>query len=274
MISLMLYAIVQIIVEMVPVSSSGHVMLLQYFFEWCGHAALPIEEWYDHFLHGPTLIILMIYFSNEWLKILQPLWHGCMQRTASWWRLISLVGKIVLYIGLADCATALMYLTFKKWLDVSGIALNHSAVMVGMCVTMALLLSTIGLKKRPKHALTWKHALLLGFVQGCAFFPGLSRFGSTYVVARWLGLSHRRAFQFSFAMFVPFIVVAFLWNGIPGMMHHSDVVASVLLPCLCATVCAYFIFGLVERMAVRGYWYYLGWYMLLPLSLMCWMVLR
>ncbi|MFA6526875.1 MAG: undecaprenyl-diphosphate phosphatase [Candidatus Babeliales bacterium] len=274
MISLMLYAIVQIIIEMVPVSSSGHVLVMQHFLAWNGWQALPMPEWYDHFLHGPTLVILMIYFSKDWLGVCTYLVRGAVRKTASWWRMARVVGRVVMYVCLADGVTACMYLTFKKWLDGVGVSLSPWAVIAGMAVTMVLLLSTLLLNNDAPKKISRGKALMLGFVQGCAFFPGVSRFGSTYVIARWLGIGHRRAFQFSFAMFVPFIIVAFAGHGVPGMLHNWDIVAAVLVPCLCATVLAYTTFDGVERLAACGKWYYLGLYMLLPLLLMMGMVLR
>ena len=266
MLSLILYAVIQIIIEMVPVSSSGHVLLIHHFLAWSGWQTLPLEEWFDHFLHGPTLVILMIYFAKDWMGILQHSMCGILRPTASWWRMVRVVSKMVLYISLADGVTAVMYLTLKRWLESTGLALHPYVVMAGMAMTMLLLLSTYLLRKNGDSVLTASKAMLLGLVQGCAFLPGLSRFGSTYVIARWLGIGHRRAFQFSFAMFVPLIIVAFGGHGIPGMVHHWPVAATVFIPCVCAAVLAYYVFGLVERLAISGRWYYLGWYMAIPIS--------
>jgi undecaprenyl pyrophosphate phosphatase UppP len=152
-------------------------------------------------------------------------------------------------------------------LYVKEVAQYPYAAIAGMVVTMGLLFSTAFLKQRSHSGLSWQKALALGCIQGCAFL-GPSRLASTYVIARWLGIPHRRAFQFSFAIFVPLIVAAFVFHGIPGMLCHKDVVSSLIAPCLCASVVAYVIFGWVEHLAVRGCWYYLGWYMFLPVSFM------
>lgn len=262
------YAVIQIITEMLPISSSGHVMLAQHGLLWFGIPTEPIPEWFDHFLHGPTLLILALYFSRDWVWITKGLVRGCLRRTAGWWRLVRVIGKIMFYVGLADGVTACMYLTYKKWLEVSGIAQHPYVMVVGMAITMVVLASSAFVPRSGKHTLTKGSAALLGFVQGLAFLPGLSRFGSTYVVARWLGISHRKALQFSFVMFIPLIVAAFAFHGIPGAVVHPDVAVRVVLPCLGASIIAYAVFGFVDWLAGTGRLQYLALYMLLPIYLM------
>lgn len=263
-----LYAFTQIIIEMLPVSSSGHVLLLTSVLKRIGVDASAIPVWYDHFLHGPMLVLVALYFRQAWFLPIKTLIRGWWSNNHYWKRLAGVIGKIVLFVGCADTVTACMYLTFKQALDASGISVSPIAVVIGMSLTAGLLFSTFWLPSSVTGKFSWQTSLVLGFVQGCAFFPGLSRFGSTYVAARWLGISHRRALQSSFALFVPFVIIAFIFHGVPGALQHGDVIASVLLPCIVASVLAYAVFVWIDWLAARGKWYWLGWYMFLPIGLL------
>ena len=120
----MVFAAFQLIIESLPISSSGHVKLLQFFLERSGHYITEgLSEALDHALHGPTLLILAIYFRAQWLPLLSAILKSltsylrarCVitdlpfsQRT-----LLALVARIVGMVIIADCITALGYFLFR-----------------------------------------------------------------------------------------------------------------------------------------------------------------
>jgi undecaprenyl-diphosphatase len=291
MIDILLLGAVQIIIEALPISSSGHVMVMQRLLAWFGFARIGWEEWFDNLMHAPTLIILLIFFRREWISPLLLLVKGIFKRTASWRRLARIVLFVAATVFLADAATAVMYLVFKPWIIARGFDMRVGALLFGFSTTALLLLSTAFLHYRSPARLTYGKAVLLGFVQGLAFLPGLSRFGSTYVIARWCGLSHRRAFQYSFVLFIPLIIVALIGHCLPlfvrAMMVNDFTVQGVLnilttkllitsnlrigIPIIIvglgAGFVSYRLLKWVDWLGKIQRWYLLGWYMLLPILL-------
>jgi undecaprenyl pyrophosphate phosphatase UppP len=174
---------------------------------------------------------------------------------------------MVTYVVIADTITIFFYLTFKQWLTITGIATNHYALLVGFCITTSLLFSNLCIIKHVTQPLSYAKACLLGLVQGIAFFPGISRFASTYTIARWLGLNHRRALETSFLLFTPFIIVAIVGNGIPGFIHwdHHFITLELLGTVILAGLISYETFIIVDKIGKLGYMWWFGCYMFLPL---------
>ena len=123
---------IQIILECLPISSSGHIYFLQKIFfqnvEW--------TELLDHLTHAPTLLILMIFFKNDWLPLIKKLLH-IKPKCASYRRLLRIFFKIIGLVFITDCITVLFYFGFKiiAWPDLSLIA------SIGFLITGLSLLS-------------------------------------------------------------------------------------------------------------------------------------
>ncbi len=127
----------------------------------------------------------------------------------------------------------------------------------------------------PSNTHTLIIGCILGLTQGLALLPGISRFASTYVIARWLSLSPRRAMQTSFLMHLPLMGAAFLFDGIPLLLntpfwHHCTFLSH---PCpfpllvigiatIIATILAYGALFLSWRLALRNRLWVFGLYLL------------
>ena len=98
--------------------------------------------------------------------------------------------------------------------------------------------------------------------------PGISRFGTTYVVARWLSLSPRRALELSFLIEFPLILGAFLWNGVIRL--PSDLAILLVYSPFSwfvggsAAVLGYFLLRFSYRWGIEGKFWRFGVYMILP----------
>jgi undecaprenyl pyrophosphate phosphatase UppP len=269
---------VQLITESLPISSSGHVQLLQLFLQRCGYdVKAGLSEALDHGLHGPALLILAVYFRTQWVPLvratLSSLTALCRSRfvvhslTFSQRTLLCLVTRIAGMVVVADITTALGYFVFKNKLH--ALTGNHIMLLAcGFAVTM-LLLCSFGWRTDSSHTLSYPRALLIGIAQGSvALLPGISRFASTVVCARWLGISQRRALQFSFLMFAPLMLAAFVVHGVPAMLMSLSHVA--VLPWIAllggATLLAYPLFVLSCWLLSTNRWWWLGYYMMLPIA--------
>ena len=111
-------------------------------------------------------------------------------------------------------------------------------------------------------------AFILGAVQGLALLPGISRLASTFVAARWLGYSDKRALLVSCMIQVPLILAAFarsVYHLHSYNMWHCFVSWPVVVTILLATVLAAGALWLVKKTAHEHRLWLFAWYMLIPI---------
>lgn len=98
---------------------------------------------------------------------------------------------------------------------------------IGFLIT-ALLLFSLKFCTNQKLYSSWnyKNALVIGCLQACALIPGISRFGSTFVAARWCGIAPRKAFELSFLLEWPISCAAF-FKGV-YTLHAQHKLAELL----------------------------------------------
>lgn len=263
-----LYA-TQIIVESLPISSSTHVAIIDQLLAHWNYATTPFPDYIDFLLHGPTLIVLALFFRKAWLSPLISLVKPSNMHRK---RLAVIIGKIVLFTTLATLPPVIMMLgIIKPWLKETAFFAAHSTTMIGIGITM-LSLYSLRWTSDTNKPLTTAKALSLGCVQALALFPGISRFASTYIAARWLGLSPRRAFETCFLIQVPLIIAAFFYFGLRGALHDGLTVAlPTMITIIGATAIAYIALWNMWRLALHERLWILALYMPVPLMIVWWL---
>src|SRR3990172_6146444 len=176
----LLWIATQIITESLPISSSSHIKLLEIFFNW----QPDVPAHFDDFLHGPSLIVIALFFFNRWYGLL-----------LGGFQTISLLYATVVRVVIAATVTVAIYF----FLHVVPLQ-QHFPLLIGLIITMLSLFSLWWCSRDNYESPTITKAVVLGFAQGVALLPGISRLGFTYVVAHWLQWSPRHALEFSFAM--------------------------------------------------------------------------
>lgn len=249
-----IWSFLQIVLESLPVSSSGNVFLWLYLFQKYlnfnfNHAINTLD--FDFLLHGPTILVVGLYFLKDWIGYLRGLFGGA--QGVPW---------LLLYCAWADLLTAVWYAVFratgKGWFPLS----------VGFFITSGALFSLLLLPKKGRKedaTLSLYHATFLGMMQGVALLPGLSRFGITYVVGRHAGYSSVNAFRYSFLLQIPLIGAAFL-KGCYSFyfFEYKDQLLHPLfgLTILISTVLSYFALVWVGALVRKNQVYLFGWYVL------------
>lgn len=219
--------ITQGLTEFLPVSSSGHLVLLQNIF-----GINEPELLFDICLHLGTLLAVVVVFMNEIRSILRTLWSlpGLLQQSKSPAELFeeNEAVRIAVLIVAGTIPTAILGLLFHKITD----QLFGSIWLVGcmLLVTGTLLWLTrrVQLKGRPLKRVTLKDALIIGVVQGLAILPGISRSGSTISAALFLGIDREVAGRFSFLLSIPAILGA-LVVGFESEAIRSNVSGVTIL---------------------------------------------
>lgn len=199
--------ILQGITEFLPVSSSGHLVLMQRF--------LGIKEsqvFFDVMLHFGTLGAVIIVYHQLIGSLIRTGFSTLFQ--ADFYRHPRLTVtntphlKLIWLLLLGSIPTGLIALLFRDTLES---IFGKPMVVAGMLVITGLILqlSRFGQKRRqtgtPLQA--W-HTPLIGIAQGLAIIPGISRSGSTISLSLLLGLSSQTAAQYSFLLSIPAILGA------------------------------------------------------------------
>ena len=191
---LIVLCLVQGLTEFLPVSSSGHLLPFSQLFGINDNNLLL-----NLFLHTATLVAVVIVYRKVILKILknpfQPLTFKLLLSTA-----ITLVFALTYEIFNIDKYVTHFY---------------------GFCflITSILLLVTHKFQKQASivsanHELGYKSAILVGFVQGLAVLPGISRSGSTICALILAGNTEEKSAEYSFLLSIPIIIGGFIFEVI------------------------------------------------------------
>lgn len=172
--------IIQGLTEFLPVSSSGHLVIAQYFMQ-LDHP--PI--FFDVVVHAGTLLALIYYFRS---------------------RIVSLKPKTLYLIILGTLPAIITGLLIKPYLNLVFSSLH--LVIAGLLLTSTLLFTTKFTQKSKSNPLNLKSALLIGLFQAIAIIPGVSRSGASISAGLFSQLSRDDAFSFSFLLSIPAILGA------------------------------------------------------------------
>ena len=248
MLKIIILALVQGLAEFLPISSSGHLSLINHFFP-----KTPADFFLAVFLHGGTLLATIVYFWSDILKIFAGL------------RLRSKKGiesrKYLMAIIVGSIPIGILGLFLEKRAEDIFISLSLLAVMF-LITGLALAIVSLNLSFSPTHlpigerlgegkkgegSLTLFRALGIGCAQLVAVLPGISRSGSTISAGIISGLSRQEAFRFSFLLSLPAVAGAFLIEGIKAL----KVGIAVPLPQIAIGFMLSFVFGLLALHLLR-----------------------
>lgn len=208
-----LLGILQGLTEFLPVSSSGHLVLMQ--------NLLNIEEesilFFDVMLHVGTLISIFLVFYKDILNLFKPPFKT--------------MGLLIL----ATLPAAIIMLLFSK--QIEGL-FSGKFLWIGFLITAGVLLAAeyVGKKIKTARPLGIKVALIMGAAQAVAVVPGISRSGSTISGGIFAGASRDTVARFSFLMSIPVILGSGLvqiidvtnWNAVPITIVISGMLAAAL----------------------------------------------
>lgn len=240
--------ILQGLTEFLPVSSSGHLSIVQNL--W-GFESPPLG--FDLALHGATLLATLLFFWKAWWGVLAEWVSGWGkprgERGQGWktgWAILA--GTFV---------TAVVGLPLKTAVETAMSSLRIVGAL--LLVNAAILFAAGRLAERTgRHAVNLPIGLGVGLAQGMAVFPGISRSGSTISSGLYLGLSPREAFDFSFLMSLPAIAGALLletveMGGVAGFL--SGLPHGWWMGALAAFLSGLCALAALRRFVIRGKWH-------------------
>jgi undecaprenyl-diphosphatase len=188
-----LLGIVQGITEWLPVSSSGHLAILQNLF------GLGAPVLFDIMLHLGTILAVVVVFWKEILEILKAVVK---------FDFTGENGKLAIFIIVAMVPTAIIGFAFKKTFE--SLFSNLTAIGIALIITGCFLFICERFKR--KAELGFKESLLVGIAQGIAIIPGISRSGATIGTGLLLGIEKEKVAKFSFLLSIPAIIGASIFD--------------------------------------------------------------
>ena len=250
--------VVQGLTELLPVSSSAHLVLVPALLGW---DEPPIA--YAVAVHVGTALALCVYFRRDIGALLLGTGRWLLRRAASDEQAAADRENARL-VGLLLLATVPAGVVGVPLEQLVGSVFNSPAAVGAFLLGTALILFVSGRLSRGeagRRAVTWKDALGIGVAQAVALFPGISRSGATIGTGLALGLEAGTAVRFAFLMSIPVV----LGGGLVEVHHLAGAAPPVrelwlyALGAVVAGACAWVSIVLVFGAVRRGK---LGWYAL------------
>ena len=248
------FGVVQGLTEFLPVSSSGHLRLGQLWLE-----TTPPSLFFDIALHLGTLLAVVAVFRRSLWNLA---WGLLRPGQGYWWHRAQ--GRQLGLLLLASAPTAVIGLALEPLVEER---LGLSAVGGLLFINGLILLSARSLQGGPADAaeeeqwsLTWKGALLIGIAQGLAVLPGISRSGSTIVMALAVGMNARAAATFSFLLSIPAISGAALLKVRDLGSFDQGEIFNTAAGSLVAAFVGYLALVLLLALIKRAQFHHFSWY--------------
>ena len=201
LLSAIFLGIIQGLTEFLPVSSSGHLVLSQYFLG-LGESS---DNVFEIFLHMGTLIAVIVYFRKMLWDMVISMFH--------WGNNVDSQTHLhnrflVLYLGISTFVTGVFYLLFSDFLE--SMFTKPMLVAIMLSVTGVIIFCSDFIKDRgvPAMSMGPMRSILIGLGQGIAIIPGISRSGTTISISVMSGIKRKDAAQFSFLLSIPAILGA------------------------------------------------------------------
>ena len=241
------------VAEFLPISSSGHLTLMQHFF-----SVSEVDNLYNILLHFATLIAVCAVYWKDIVEMVLEFFRGLAvlfsRRGSREVERVPVARRLVLMVILGTLPLALV-LPIEEQIETLGSSPIFVAVM--LLVTGCILFFSDRLARGTKTArtATVKDALLVGLAQAFATIPGISRSGSTISAGMLLGFDRKFAVRYSFLLSLPAVLGATLvkvLKAFGGEGIDPALLPKYLVGMVVAGVVGYFSIRLVQLLADKG----------------------
>ena len=198
---------VQGLTEFLPISSSAHLNVFPWIFNW-----QPLSDGMDVALHIGTLLALIIFFFKDWVNLVKAGYKNAIKKQDS------TDGKIFWYLVIATIPAGILSLILDKISSkIIGENINVQMFIIAISLIIMGILLYIADKKSKSTTdyehISLKQAVIIGISQAfAAAFPGVSRSGITMTVARALKVNREGAAKFSFMLAMPITLAAVVFD--------------------------------------------------------------
>lgn len=228
-----LLGVVQGISEFLPISSSGHLRVVQELFGITEEFGLA----FDTMVHVATLLAVVVYFRED----LRHMARAFFSRDPA----LNRDRRLAWLVIVATVPTGIIGLAGGDFFESADLLY----VGIAFLFTSAALTTAELLSRKSLHAaerLGWTRAVLIGIAQGVAIMPGISRAGATMAMGLGVGLDREQAARFSFLLSGPIILLA-------GASQALEVFSGdAVMPTLAASVAGFIAAAVTGYAAIAG----------------------
>ncbi|MCI5195309.1 MAG: undecaprenyl-diphosphatase UppP [Candidatus Electrothrix sp. AW5] len=235
--------IVQGLTEFIPVSSSGHLVLVPHFLGW--QFTKEQAFIFDVLVQWGTLLSVFIYFWQDLTTIarafvqgiVQSIVQGIFQRKP----LVDPDAKMGWYLIVATVPAVVFGLLGKDLIEHAFASAKMTGYFLFLTAILLVVAELAGQRSRSMKEITWLDSLLIGFSQVLALLPGVSRSGATIAGGMTRHLDRSAAARFSFLMSVPVMLGAgvLAFKDLAELPTLNDFLLPLLVGFLAALISGY-----------------------------------
>jgi undecaprenyl-diphosphatase len=228
--------LVQGLGEFLPISSSAHLVLIPWLFNWDDPGLT-----FDIALHFGTLIAVAIYFWRDWLRLISQGFSDTKSPD----------GRLFWYLVFATIPGALIGFLLEKKAE----TVFRNPVLIALMLIILGVVLYLADRKSAKNIdienIRFKASLMIGLSQALAIIPGVSRSGITMTVGLFLGLTREGAARFSFLLSAPIIFGAAVLK-LPYLISHPSLITSgfivgMIVSCITGLAAISFLLRFIQR---------------------------
>lgn len=241
----LLLGVVQGLTEFLPISSSGHLIIVPWLQDYTFLLDHPeFNKTFDVALHAGTLIAAIAFFRREVVQLLRGFFQAVRQRSIE-----TSDQRLSVAIAVGTIPAVIAGGLFSDFID------NHLGEPWMIAIQLILFGALLGYADRmPQRRALGETRLrdgwYIGLAQVLALAPGTSRSGITITAARWLGLDRDGAARFSFLLLIPIVAGATVFKGISAVKDGlpDGVAGPMVVGTIAAAVSGYFAISFLLRL--------------------------
>lgn len=221
--------LIQGLTEFLPISSSGHILILPAIFGWQDPGAA-----FTAVIQLGTEAAVLIYFRHDLWNIATT-WLDSLRNPE---RRRELDARMGWYLIAATIPIGILGLAFEHQIENAARNLwlvGATLIVFGIVLGVA---DNVGSRRKDVGDLSFRDGVLIGFAQSLALIPGVSRSGATISAGLFLGLDRAAAARFSFLLAIPAVVLSGLFE-LKGILAGEKAVGEPFINVAVATLVAF-----------------------------------
>ena len=199
--------VVQGLTELLPISSSAHLYLIPWIFEWTKSPEFnEAFEAFDVALHAGTLLAIVLFFFKDWIKLIVGGFNQVVKKKKT------TEGRMFWYLVIATIPGGIIGLLLDTF---AGDILKKPIIIAIALIVMGIILYFVDKKSKSTtdyEHMSFKQTFLIGLSKCLAFIPGVSRSGITMTAGRAMGVDRTSAARYSFMLSAPIVFAATIFK--------------------------------------------------------------
>jgi undecaprenyl-diphosphatase len=235
--------IVQGFTEFLPVSSSGHLVIVSKLF------GIPANLPFDIAVHFATLLAVCIFFIGDILLILKAFFIDRDTKSPYF--------RLGLLVIVASIPTAIIGFSLEKVFEEMFSSVSSVGFFLMLTGLLIMTAEKYGKARKDISKVSFLDSLIVGLAQGCAIAPGLSRSGTTISASLLTGMDRTLACRFSFLLAIPAILGATIFKA-KAIFHAVDpgMIAGFIAALVSGYLAIWLFMRMIEKKKINIFAYY------------------